>query len=295
MKRSSFLKIFLTGILLTVLLIKVDITEVVQIFLNLNPVYLMGALFLVPFLYYIRTVRWNKLLHALNITVPLPIAYKILLIGSFYGLVTPGRIGELGRAYHLNEKKVFTIPTVILEKFVDIFTLVILSLLTALFYFQNYSIIQITIFFFVIAVTIGLFSLTNDTLIFFMAGLFKVNPDQSNQFVRTINELLHNYPLMGYSFLLSLVYYGLSYVLGYLVILSAGFDPIVLITLPIIVLMGNIPITISGLGLRESIGSITFIYLGETGADGFVFAFTLFILITVIPGIFGYILMIKEN
>jgi hypothetical protein len=61
--------------------------------------------------------------------------------------------------------------------------------------------------------------------------------------------------------------------------------------LPIVVLMGNIPITISGLGLRESIGSLCFVLLGESAANGFVFSLLLFIFITVIPAIFGYVII----
>ena len=295
MKKSTIFKIFLTMLLLGVLVIKVNFFEILSIIYSLNLFYLIAALILVPVLYGIRTVRWNIFLHSVGITIPFFQSLKVILIGNFYGLVTPGKVGELGRAYHLNERKVLTIPTIIMEKMIDICTLIILSLLTIIFYFQKSPLMQGGIFLCGITMILGIFLLTNKKAIFFIAKFFNINQENSEQFFENFRGMLLNYPIIGYAFLISLVYYMVAYLLGYCVILSAGFNSIVLITLPIIVLIGNIPITISGLGLRESIGSLAFIYLGDTAANGFVFAFLLFILITVIPGIFGYILTMKEN
>jgi|WetSurMetagenome_2_1015567.scaffolds.fasta_scaffold00639_5 glycosyltransferase 2 family protein len=294
MKKSTILKIFFTVLLLAVLVIKVNFSEILSIIFSLNLFYLAGALLLVPVLYAIRTVRWNVFLHSVGITLPFVQSFKILLIGNFYGLVTPGKVGELGRAYHLNEKKVVTIPTIIFEKMIDILTLIILSLLTIIFYFQKSTFMQGGILLCCISVILIILLLTNKKAVFFIAKLFTIKQDNSEQFFENFLGMLHNYPIIAYAFLISIIYYIVAYVLGYLIILSAGFNSIVIITLPIIVLIGNIPITISGLGLRESVGSLAFVYLGETAADGFVFAFLLFILITVIPGIFGYMLTMKE-
>jgi glycosyltransferase 2 family protein len=295
MKKSTIIKIFLTILLLAVLFIRVNFFEIVKIIFSLNLLYTGFALVLVPILYIIRTVRWNIFLDSVGITVSFQTSFKVLLIGNFYGLVTPGKIGELGRAFHVNEKKVLTIPTIIMEKLIDVLTLIILSLLTIIFYFQESPLMQGGILLCGMAVILGIFVLTSEKAVFFIVKIFKVNQETCEQFVRNLQAMLHNYPLVGYAFLTSFVYYLVAYLLGYFLILSAGFNSIVIITLPIIVLMGNIPLTISGLGLRESVGSLAFIYLGDTPANGFVFAFLLFTFITVIPGIFGYILTLKVD
>jgi uncharacterized membrane protein YbhN (UPF0104 family) len=154
---------------------------------------------------------------------------------------------------------------------------------------------QIGIFVCGIATILGILLLINKKIMVFLTGFLNIDQDSCEQFIENFRGLLHDYSLVGYSFLISLFYYLVAYLIGYFVILSGGFDPIVLITLPIIVLIGNIPITLSGLGLRESIGSIAFVYLGETAANGFVFSFTLFVLISLIPGLCGYFLTMKEN
>jgi hypothetical protein len=294
MKKSTIVKIFLTILFFIVIFAKVDFFDILQIALSVNIFYIFSALILVPVLYFIRTVRWNMFLHSIGISIPISRSFRILLIGNFYGLITPGKVGEVGRAYHLSEKKVLTVPTIIMEKIVDICTLVILSFLTIAIYFQNNVFMQICIFLSGTAMIFGIFLLTNKKFLFSIMKVFGIGSEDCDQFAQNFRILLYDYPLVGKSFLLSLVYYGINYLIGYFVILSAGFNPITSITLPIIILIGNIPFTISGLGLRESIGSLLFVYLGDTAADGFVFAFLLFILITVIPGIFGYILTMSE-
>jgi len=294
MKNSTILKIFLTILLLVILVIKVDFIEVIRITASLNLFSIVSALALVPVLYAIRAIRWNIFLRSVDVVIPLSQSYKVLLIGNFYGLVTPGKIGELGRAYHMNEKKVVTLPTIIMEKIADICTLICLSVLTVILFFQNNSYMLIGTILCAVVIIFGLFILTNKKIILYITSFLKTDQDNSRQFTENLQGLLRNYPVIGNAFLMTIVYYLVAYVLGYLIILAAGFDPIVLITLPIIVLMGNIPLTISGLGLRESIGSLSFVYLGDTAANGFVFSFLIFFMITVIPGIVGYLLTLKE-
>ena len=295
MKKLTIFKIFLTIILFMVLFIKVNFLDVVKIIFSLNSVYLIGAFLLVPVLYIIRTVRWNLFLHFFGINLQFFESFKIIIIGTFYGLITPGKVGELGRAYHVPEKKVLTLPTIVMEKLVDISTLVGLSLLTINICFTKNSIMLLIILLCLAAVVLGVILLTNAKLIFLMLRFFGIESNDCDQFTQNFRKLLRNHPILGKSFLLSLLYYCVCYLISYFVIISAGFNPIVLITFPIIILMGNIPITISGLGLRESIGSLLFIYLGDTAANGFVFAFLLFIIITVIPGIFGYIFTMQVD
>ena len=293
MKKTIILKIFLTLLLLAVLFLKVNIFEILRIACTLDLIYIFGALILVPILYIVRATRWNMFLYSVGIIVPFHISLEVLLIGNFYGLITPGKIGELGRAYHISEEKVLTIPTIIIEKIIDIFTLVCLSLITIVIYFQDNSFMQIGILLCTLAIFLGIFLLINKKFIFFTAKFFNIEREDCKKFFENSQKILYNFPLLAGAFLLSLVYYSLCYLIGYFIILSAGFNPMAVITLPIIILMGNIPLTISGLGLRESIGSLTFLILGESAANGFIFSFLLFLLITLVPSIFGYFLILK--
>ncbi len=294
MKKSTLIKIFLTILLFAVIFIRINLFDIVDIILSLKIVYLLGAFILLPFLYSIRTIRWNIFLRFFRIHIHFKKLFKIMIIGIFYGLITPGKVGELGRAYHVTEKKVITFPTIIMEKIIDIATLIGLSLVTVLIYFPNDPIMLFIMISLIIVLVLGVIFLLNSKLIYKLVKILGIQDNECDEFTHHFRKMLGNYSIMAKSFSLSFLYYIICYFICYFISLAAKFNPIVVITLPIIILMGNIPITISGLGLRESVGSLLFTYLGEPPANGFVFAFLIFIIITVIPGIFGYFLLLKE-
>ncbi|OPX65123.1 MULTISPECIES: flippase-like domain-containing protein [unclassified Methanoregula] len=291
MKKNTVLKIFFTVVLIGFIFSRISILEVVKTLSSLNLVYLAGAFLFVPALIIIRTLRWNLFLNYCRIIIPFSESIKILLIGSFYGLVTPGHFGEIGRVFHIEERKTTTLPTIILEKGIDICTLIVLSALSILVFFPGNIGLGILIAFFFVAVTVVFFLMTNKKTIGLLAKYAGISQDDCEQFTHAIQSMVGNIPLMTTSFILALLYYAVACLIGYLVAVSAGFNPWVFVTIPLIVLIGNIPLTIAGLGLRESVGSLTFSILGENSADGFVFAFVLFMIITVFPSLVGYILV----
>jgi glycosyltransferase 2 family protein len=295
MKKITAVKIFLTVLIMAVLLFKVNIFEVVNILFSMDMRYLIGAFLLVPVTYLIRTFRWSMMLEFFEIFQNFFRSFKIILIGVFYGLITPGKIGELGRAYHMPEKKVLTLPTVFMEKLVDISTLIVLCFFTIIIWFPKDTTLLLLLSCSIIMLIFGVFFLTNEKFIFAILKFARIESSDCDQFSQNFRRLLCNYPLMGKSFLLSLLYYLISYFIGFFIILAGGFLTITVTTMPIIILLGNIPLTISGLGIRESIGSIAFVYLGDSAANGFVFAFLLFVITTVIPGIFGYFFAMREG
>ena len=139
MRGKYFLKLGLTILLLTILFHKVNLSDVAGILLSLNIYYYIISVLIVPILYIIRTIRWEILLESMDIRNPFANLFKILIIGVFYGLITPGKVGELGRAYHLNGQKTKIVPTIIIEKITDIFSLIMLSVLTIILFFNDYS------------------------------------------------------------------------------------------------------------------------------------------------------------
>ena len=95
--------------------------------------------------------------------------------------------------------------------------------------------------------------------------------------------------------LLTICYYLIAYISAFFLLLALDANTLAVISLPLIVLMGNIPITISGLGLRESVATILFILLGEEGAYGFSFSILIFLTFTLLPGVLGYFLVITTR
>ncbi|KAF5060669.1 Lysylphosphatidylglycerol synthase TM region [anaerobic digester metagenome] len=295
MKRETILKLFLTILLFAIVFTKINSAELAEILVSLNALYFLMALVLVPTLYVIRTYRWNLLLKSIGINKPFMDLFRIIIIGVFYGLLTPGKIGEFGRAYHLSEAKSAVIPTVLIEKIIDILVLVLLSGLTLTVFFSEYSTLVNTVLVLGLTTAIGTILLTNRRCILFFTKFLKIPTESIERFSDTCLGLLKNKNITAKAIFYTLSYYVVNYLIGCFILLSLGVDWTAVITLPVILILGNIPITFSGLGLRESVATLTFILLGFGGVQGFSFSLLIFFTITLIPGIIGYLLTLKSS
>lgn len=288
------IKLVLTLVLLTALIIKINIFDIFHALKTVNFVYFLLFILFTPILCIIRAYRWSILLNSINIDIPFITLLSVLVIGIFYGLITPGKIGEIGRACHLKQEKAQIIPTILMEKIIDIFVLIMLSTFTIILFFNDiklkYTLVICTfvfIFFIWLSKNVRFISLLSKPL--------KVTEEQVSIYLNSFSILSRNRKIVFTVTVLAILYYIVVYVLSFFVLTSMDVDPILMITFPIIILMGNIPVTISGLGLRESVGVICFLLLGESAINGFIFSILLFTIITLLPGIFGYILIIRRR
>lgn len=275
--------------------IKLDFFNILNIIYNINILYLIIALLVVPILYIIRTYKWTILLNSIGIEKSFLILFRILLIGVFYGLITPGKIGELGRVYHLSEKKSETIPTVLMEKIMDIFILTILSIITTIIFYNTYHQLGHGLLSFLILFISGMWLFTNRKFTLILTRFLRVDYDDADIYYNKLSSLFHNNNTLSKVAILSIMYYLVAYILGYFLLRSLNIDESMIIALPIIILMGNIPITISGLGLRESVSAICFILLGDSGIHGVSFSILLFSVMILFPGIVGFFLTLKRS
>lgn len=285
--------IAITLILLAILLIKIKPTELINTLESTNFYLLLLSIPIVVALWLVRALKWRVMLNHLGIKKLTRESLRIILIGSFYGMMTPGKVGELARAYYMKEKKAVIVPTIIWEKISDILTLVVLSVLALLLFFKNTGLIYI-ILAMAFLLIIGLAIITNKRILGQLAKIFKFSEESKQYYLSSMTKMA-NLRLLSKIFLLSFTYYGLAYLLAAVVLLSL--DPsinlLLAFSLPIIVLVGNAPITISGLGLREFAAVLTFETFGTSTSYGFSFTMILFLLVTLIPAIIGYLLIIR--
>jgi len=295
MKKSTGIKILLTIGLFIIIFTKIDFKEIISLFSTINLMYITLALLITPLLYAIRTYRWGVCLRRLGLDVSFSRLFDVVIIGLFYGLITPGKLGEFGRVYHLNASKATTLPTIFVEKLIDISTLIILSLVTVLLIFQDQAAMIGLLFACIFLISIATGALVNRRVIRLFSKIFGFTEEDIDSYIENMVLLVKHTPTMSRVVLSTICYYMLAYVIGYFILLSLNIDTFAAITLPIIVLIGNVPITISGLGLRESVGALCFTLLGIDGMYGFSFSLILFGIITLIPGLVGYVLFIKSG
>jgi uncharacterized membrane protein YbhN (UPF0104 family) len=70
--------------------------------------------------------------------------------------------------------------------------------------------------------------------------------------------------------------------------LSPHASPLLLTGLPVIPLLGNLPVALGGLGLREQVSAAVFSRFGASAATGAVFSLSLFVVVTLVPGLLGF-------
>ena len=85
------------------ILIRINVFDVINEIKNADLFFLFIALVFVFIAMIIQTFKWFAIAVFQDIKVPFLEAFKINLIGNFYGLVTPSKIGTVIRAEYLKK------------------------------------------------------------------------------------------------------------------------------------------------------------------------------------------------
>lgn len=285
---SKLLKIAVTVILLAYLLLSINVAAITSTILGMDPVPLLLCLPLVCIMYAIRAEKWRALLRPIGIDLPFINSLKIYLIGTFYGSVTPGRAGEVSRSFFMGDKKSRTIPTIVIDRVTDIVCLLALSAISVIIFFNNIMLAAILVILIIAfaACTIALLHRGAVSLIF---KLLKIKEEHREDYLGTVNVVINDRRAIAYAFALTLCYYAVNTLAFWLIMraLSTSINPVIALSLPIIIIMGNVPISISGLGVREFVSVTVFAMFSENAAYGFSASIVLYLLTSLLPGLVG--------
>ncbi len=295
-KKSFIFKITISILLILYLIFWISLKEIITTIKDTNYLLLVLSIPFIFLLYIIRALKWGIILKTIGIKTKIWNRFKIILVGLFYGLFTPAKAGELARVYFLKHKKLKTIPSVIWDKFLDGLALLTLSIGVALLFFRDIRILIIIIAMaFLILFT--LFFVKNKKVTIIVAKLFKISEERRKDYFESMLKIGRNKKAIITAYLFGLLYYSAGFIVGGMVLraLNPKLNILLVFSLPLIILFGNAPLVISGLGLREFIAAITFKMFGSTISYGFSFSILLFLIMTFIPGIVGYILNITTT
>ncbi|MFQ5771345.1 MAG: lysylphosphatidylglycerol synthase domain-containing protein, partial [bacterium] len=112
-----FSKVAVAILTLFILVKSIQLSTLIAVLKTSNMNYLVMALiFIVPNVW-IQVLKWHFLLKLAKPDISLTIAYKSFIIGYPLGFVTPGRLGEFGRAFYVKEiNQMKTFKLVIIDK-----------------------------------------------------------------------------------------------------------------------------------------------------------------------------------
>lgn len=104
---------------------------IVRLVEHANLVYLLGALFVLPVSYLIVSRRWNMLLSALDVRLSQMSTFVLNAVGMFYNSFMPGSTGgDLLKAYYASKyttHKVRAVLSVIVDRLLGVLALIILG------------------------------------------------------------------------------------------------------------------------------------------------------------------------
>ncbi|WP_048128780.1 MULTISPECIES: lysylphosphatidylglycerol synthase transmembrane domain-containing protein [unclassified Methanosarcina] len=289
-------KIAVTSGLMLYLISKLDITAIYETFTQMDLALLSLSIPFIALMYTIKARKWQILLNCINVQISIRQSLKIILIGTFYGALTPGRAGEVSRAFYIDTEKSRSIPTVIMDRVIDIVCLLALSVLSTALFFKDRNLIYLMVLVVLLFIA-GIIIITNERVITLVFKSFSQRKEHKENYIKTIKEITGNRKALFFVFSLTLGYYILNLIVYWIVIksLSPALNNILTFSLPIIVILGNIPISISGFGVREFASVTIFRMLNENSAYGFSCPLVLYFMTSLSPALFGFLLTLRKK
>src|SRR3989338_2217198 len=222
---------------------------------------------------YLRAWRWKETIKSAQTDFPIKELLKFTYISLTLGLVTPGRIGEFIKVHHLSKKSGIeakkSLYTVLLDKLMDISTVLVFSVLGAYFLFGQKSWLLLI---FAILFLFSLFFYLPYNLLLklsFYLPLLKRYSSSLREYKLSLSSAL-KLSLLSYYIWLSLALQGFII----LRMMSAEFLSFwaVLGIVSLMSFSSFIPLTIGGLGLREALAAFLLLSFGIAAEKAVLFS-----------------------
>ncbi|MBI1745118.1 MAG: flippase-like domain-containing protein [Acidobacteria bacterium] len=291
---GRWLKIGITGLILWLLLAKVKWPVLVGTLHRADWRWLPLVLALSLAMLFLRAYKWYALLKQSLREVSFREAWVSFLGGTSLGVLTPARLGELGRLFFLkNHNKARAGEAMIVDRMFDLSVLLIFGALGALAVHRRLLAIIVgaltLILLFVIMHPQQLRRLFN--------GVARVPVVQ--RWVPQVDISYQNIglPMFAWQLLITTINCLLDLVSFYF--LLTAFEAVsvapVLYAFPLILLSNLIPLTIGGLGIREGTAMLLLSRHGVSPAAAIDASFLLYFLNTLVPGLAGALWLLKRN
>ena len=302
---GTCLRLLVCVAILWFIISRVDLAEVYQLLtvVSFRAFFLAFLIYLTAHLLFF--LRWNKILQALRVDTSLRRLLSLQFVGLFFNLFLPTSAGgDVVKAYYVSKdtsKTVTSFLSVFLDRYIGLFA--IITSATAAAFAVRLSINGVAVYHWVLliftaAILLSVLLSTDfaRSLNRFLGTRFRF----IQNIIALVNEsskvILKNSKVMIWTFLLSLGFLLLVVAVNYIFIISIG-ESIELknlfVFIPLIALAASLPISISGIGLREGAYIYLFSTVGFTTEESLSLALLNFVLLLLIglPGALFYLLI----
>ncbi len=322
--RNTVLSIVVSLSLILYLFSRIEFSDFVRIISNINIVlFIIACLISLPN-NATRAYRWSRVLKAQKINLSLLNSLKYFIMALFAAVLTPGRVGDLLRAYLVSrrEKKTFGYITasVVFDRILDLGTMLAIATFGVLLFFTpeqmenlNSAILLLVIFAVLGAFLVYIVFSTDFGKSFLLKigrGFIGLMPKRFAQKVDLDNELndffvaidlyRSNYGNLIVAAVCSFAAWAIYGFQGYILFLAFGGDQnvsflVIMFFVAFAAFATLIPFTISGIGAREAIFIMLFGSIGIAEATALSFSLVFIAIASWIPAIFGGVLLGKEG
>lgn len=277
-------KAAVSGLLLAFIFRKAGIENILSHFREMDPRFFILSSLVYLFTLFLGALRWGLLLRGGH---PRGRLFSLTLIGSFFNNLLPGSVGgDAVKIYYLyrdTQQGGKSIASVFMDRYVGFVGLLCIGLISGLAAFRDLKAIHMQ-------------WITPLLFVGFLAGSFVVFGMRIGRrftavahFHDYFHDIIRDRRVLGATFALSLVIQVLSILEIYIIALGLGQHPsfsALFVFVPIIFTVTMVPISISGLGVRESAFVLLFGLTGITAQASTTISFLWFLSIAA-PSLLG--------
>ena len=311
-QRKILVKGGFTVLLLAFLVYRMDLREFLQILVSADISLLLLAALVQIFAIFVSVSRWRIILENFSIRINFLPLTKIAFIGNFFNLLLPSAIGgDVFRAYYLAKREQrgmsTTLTSTLLERSAGLCALLAIGTFSAAarrIEVQGVWLLYCFLFLIVLyaLANVALFhSWIHRRITSFLRGRKLAEFEAKMELVyQGLNKLRRNGTAISISLLLSLLIQFLAVVIVWIAARSIAIEApfyAFLIFIPMINLTIMIPLTINGIGLRESAYYLLFSQIGVPVESAVSLSFLNFLVVVIasLPGAVVYSLYKKEE
>lgn len=253
-------------------------SEFVQVLKGVDLYYLALSFAVSVAMNLVSSYKWYVLLASRRLHVSLSKLFALYYIGKFFNLFLPtGMGGDVARVYHLGRitgANAESLASVFLERFTGMITLTVVSAVAVLVSLREYDIPIITnsLLLCVAMTAVVIWMILDQRPLRAVSRLLSSRVASLNGLlakVERIHDAIRAYKdtpgTLWYAFAISLVFYFLAVVNVWVSALAFSSEVdflTVLVAVPAIMLIMNLPISIGGIGLMEAAYTIIFTAFG---------------------------------
>lgn len=256
----TIIKIIISLSILLYLLYKLNFSEVYKTILAVS-IFIIILIILRYFgLVFINSLNLKILTKSLRLRVSLPTLFKYNLLSYAVGQYSPGRAGEISLAYFLNKKGISYgegTAVFIMDKLISTFALIVFSIFGFFIFFPKILAIKVSLLLIAFLAGLCFFLILKKTRKFAKKYILRKYSSKFKGFSRNLLYLLKR--KKRFLLLNVLITFGRILFGGYIIYLILLFFDIKIsfFLVPTIssvgIISSSLPISISGLGVRESI------------------------------------------